>query len=235
MATKSTKVGEAFAYWPSTTERRSVNPWDFPRRPWRAGEKVRVLTTEASTDSPTAAVWLEHRDNEGLAFRLEVDAAGGLVSFYARPLAFVGEYRADGTPVVVGTEVDERGLPEGSRRLTATLMRDVPLGQLHAAAVAAVGFLGQVLGVETTPAPRRYRGGTPDEELARFAAAYVEELAKGTRAPLKELAERFNYTYNGASSRRRRCVERGLLTTSGRQGRAGGALTDKAKALLGSG
>lgn len=225
----------ALAYIPSSVERREgLGPSEVRRRPWRPSEQVRVISTGISSGEPTATVWLEHRSHPGRAFRLEVDADGQLVSFMVRPLCFrVEQWTEDGELVSV-VDIDPDGVPDGSPRLSATTIRDVPVGQLHGAALAAarpLNFTGAGF-PEERPVPRP--NATPDVELARFAADYVAAVAKGASSPLRDVAERWGLKYHTASRRRQKAVSRGLLTTAGR-GRAGGRLTDSAMALLASG
>ncbi|MCZ7526568.1 MAG: hypothetical protein M5U14_09435 [Acidimicrobiia bacterium] len=219
------------AYFPGEARRSVVAPHEVPRRRWRPGEMTRVLEVSATTGAPTAAVWIEHRAHPGLAFRVEVDAAGALVAFTARPLAFIGESLPDGTRLVGGVADD--GLPDGAPRITATLLRDLPLGQLHTAAVAGLGALGRVIGTETPPDRRRYRrSGLSDVELARFAAAYVEQLGRGHDDVAVRLGEQHHLSRHGVIYRIREARRRGLLTGTTR-GRPGGILTDRGRLLLG--
>jgi hypothetical protein len=69
----------------------------------------------------------------------------------------------------------------------------------------------------------------PDEELARIAAAYVEECRR-TRSPRKALAEREQLTPSTISNYLDAARERGILTPTV-QGRAGGNLTDYGRRL----
>lgn len=227
----------AVTYWPGQVERRTVAPWHVPRRRWRSGERVRALGVQVD-QRPTAVVWLEDRDHAGLVFRLELDGDGQLVGFAVRPLAFVGEYRPDGTPVVLGVEVDDNGPVDGTPRLSANLLqRGVKIGRLHQAATAALERFGRVVPtdapVTTGEQPRRVRqSALSDAQLAGFVAEYVHLLAQGLgRDVTKRLAARHHLSEGGAIYRVRVARSRGLLTATTR-GRPGGALTAKARALL---
>lgn len=189
-------------------------PWPAERRRWRAGEQVRCLSVGVGSDSNVATVWLEHRRHPGLSYRLDVSPMGELVSFYVGPLSYVN----DGGTV-------------GSPALSATMFREVPLGQLHTAAVAALDLVRLVGAQPPADRKRARRSPVTDHDLAVFASEYVAAIAQGQRAPLRNLAERHHLSYSGASERRRLCVSRGMMTTLG-QGRAGGTLTDRAREAL---
>lgn len=76
----------------------------------------------------------------------------------------------------------------------------------------------------------RDRRGGGDRRLAEIAARYVELLDQ-TDKPNPVLVDEFDLSANTVSSYLYRARERGLLTSPGR-GRAGGALTPRARALL---
>lgn len=217
MATKTTKLDltkPIVASVPPPSADPLTPPWPAERRRWRSGEQVRCHSVEVGTDSPVAVVWLEHRRHPGLAYRLDISPTGELVSFYVGPLSYLN----DGDTV-------------GSPTLTATMFREVALGQLHTAAVAALDLV-RLVGAQPPADPKRARrSSVTDHDLAVFASEYVSAIAQGQRAPLRLLAERFHLSYSGASERRRLCVSRGMLTTLG-QGRAGGTLTVRAREVL---
>lgn len=231
MPTKSAKSPEAFAYFPASLERRSLSPAEVKRPRWKPRHKVRSLGAEYTSGDEVVVVWLEHRSHPELVFRLELDGAGQLVGFGVRPLAFIGEYTPDGEPVVVGAEVDPEGLPEGAPRITATLMRDVPLGALHTAAVEHAAKL-RAVGVKVPEHRKRYRSdAVPDQDLAAFARAYLAACEGGVQGPLKVTAKRFGYSEGGGRERLRSARSRGIYVGLG-QGKAGGHLTPKGRALL---
>lgn len=234
MATRSAKpaeVPEAVAYFPSTAERRGLAPHEVKRPRWKPRQTVRSVGAGHTSTEDVVRVWLEHRARPGLAFGLELDGAGQLVAFTVRPLAFIGTDMGDGG-IPDGTDIDEEHLPAGAPRITATLMRDVPLGALHSAAVESAARL-RAVGVKGAPTVRaRYRSdATPDEDVAAFAGAYLEACQRGLRGPLKATAERFGYSEGGGRERLRSARSRGIYVGLG-QGKAGGHLTAKGRAIL---
>jgi hypothetical protein len=77
---------------------------------------------------------------------------------------------------------------------------------------------------------QRERSNRDDLKLARLAQAYVETLGQPQQSRL--LSERFSYAPSSVPKLIRRARERHLLTATTR-GSSGGALTPRAKALLG--
>lgn len=218
---------------PADADLVPVAPWEVKRPRWKPGQQVRCLGVEAGTDTATAVVSLEHREHQGLVFRLEVDRGGQLVGFSVRPLVFLGRRLADGTVLHNGSMLDHEAVLDGSPRLTATMLDRVPVGRLHAAAVSALEVL-VLVGAEPPDEPRRSRrSGIPDDELARFARDYASLCADGRAAPLERVAEAWHLSYDGAQYRRRRAVELGLLTKPRGRGTTGCRLTERGRALAG--
>jgi DNA-binding transcriptional ArsR family regulator len=60
---------------------------------------------------------------------------------------------------------------------------------------------------------------------------YLARVGQGVESPVMELASQLGVSQKTASNYLFKARERALLTTAG-QGRAGGALTDKAKEIL---
>jgi hypothetical protein len=86
---------------------------------------------------------------------------------------------------------------------------------------------------QSTARPRAARAGArPDELYAAVAADYVGLIERGTRSPVAELAQRRNVKKSAMRDMIREARERGLLTYF-EQGRPGGSLTDRARAILG--
>ncbi len=92
------------------------------------------------------------------------------------------------------------------------------------------------------PVPKRTgRAGRSDEFYARWAAAYVERLQRGSRRPVRDLATRPPVRIAGFDSSREpeatvRAIiheaRRRKLLTDAPRGRAGGDLTKKARGLI---
>jgi len=81
------------------------------------------------------------------------------------------------------------------------------------------------------PRPER-RSGRPDRFYARLAADYARLIERGGRRPVVELARRHEVKPPRMRDMIREARERGLLTFF-TQGRPGGALTPRARVLLG--
>jgi hypothetical protein len=75
------------------------------------------------------------------------------------------------------------------------------------------------------------RAGRPDLYYAEMASQYVELLAGGTRAPVRELAERHHLSGAQLRGILHAARQRGLLTAAP-AGKSGGRLTAKAKRIL---
>lgn len=217
---------------PSDSDLEPLAAWEVKRPRWKPRQEVRCLGVEAGTVRATAVVSLEHREHQGLVFRLEVDQGGQLVGFTVRPLVFSGRRLPDGEVLYNGSVLDLEALPEGAPRLTATLLDRVPVGRLHTAAVAELGVL-ELVGARVPGEPKRSRrSGLSDVDLARFARDYAALCAKGVGSPLRAVAAAWHLSYDGAQYRRRTAVDRGLLTPAPGQGRTGGRMTAKARAIL---
>jgi len=93
------------------------------------------------------------------------------------------------------------------------------------------GFMGVPRGATSDPL-RKHRGGRGggDLNLARIAARYVE-LAAETTSPKVALVAETGMKPNTLNSNLHKARERGLLTSAG-AGKAGGALTERARQLL---
>jgi hypothetical protein len=93
---------------------------------------------------------------------------------------------------------------------------------------------GEAADLEQWGALVRERTGTrgkDDEVFARVAAAYVELVEQGERAPLRHLAEMFHMSESRARNVVHEARARGLLTAT-KQGRPGGRLTAKAQRII---
>ncbi|GAA3531390.1 hypothetical protein GCM10022234_30650 [Aeromicrobium panaciterrae] len=76
------------------------------------------------------------------------------------------------------------------------------------------------------------RFGSGDEALAALALEYVSMVEAGVRTPSKSLVERFGGSAGSWTNRVALARRSGFLTAVGR-GEAGGALTEKARRVLG--
>lgn len=122
----------------------------------------------------------------------------------------------------------------GQTQITTRIFRSVTTGDLERWARQQISSdvklrdgWGVVAGGDRKQ--RKQRGGG-DRRLAEIAARYVELLDE-TATPIPTLADEFAISKHTASSYLYRARERDLLTSPG-QGRAGGALTPRARALL---
>ena len=213
---------EAVGYFPSEETLRPATEEDLRAlHPWRDRETVRAVGTRvAKPTSATGFVWLEHRDHQGLGFKMELDRNSEVVSFVIRPLPF--SVRFDGVVEELLVDEDAAYLQVGPR-LSSTLMRDLPFGQMRAVAAAALGRHLRFVGADSLSPPKSgRRSSITDLQLARLSADWVDLLKAGTPKPMEVLAAKHHLSYDGMVHRKRSAVERGLLTRT-EQGRAGGA------------
>jgi hypothetical protein len=122
------------------------------------------------------------------------------------------------------------GMPE--QGITTRMLRQLRTGDLIAALRAAARQSGQIFGdAPDLSVPTRVgRRGRDEVYYARWAAAYVEALARSAR-PVDDLASRHNLSASQIRNLMHACRRRGMLTASP-PGRAGGDLTPRAIALL---
>lgn len=118
-------------------------------------------------------------------------------------------------------------------QLTTRILRGITSGDLERWARSQI--ITSQLTSKSAAAPggdrkHRERHGGGDRRLAQIAARYVE-LIDQTDKPNQTLADEFTISKVTVSSYLYRARERGLLTSPG-QGRAGGTLTPRARALL---
>jgi hypothetical protein len=232
MPAKKTKL-EVVVDFPSEETLRPASGEDLRTlHPWRDGETVRAAERPhvSTPNSSTGFVWLEHRDHQGLGFKIELDRNSEVVSFVIRPVSF--SIWSNGTMTELLVNEDAPAYLQEGPRLSSTLMRDLPFGQMRAVAAAALGRHLQFVGAEAVPRPKSGRKSSiTDLQLARLSADWVDLLKAGAPKPMEALAAKHHLSYNGMVHRKRSAVERGLLTKT-EQGRAGGALTEKALALI---
>jgi hypothetical protein len=151
-----------------------------------------------------------------------------------------------GAPCLDSVEVTlRRGDPSSPHGLTTHDLRGIRLGELYASvcqilergieADSSTGVLpnppmppeGWVTVFRRTPRPGR--NGRDDLWYAQLAAAYVANL--GSKTPVRDLAQRLHISESQLRNLLYETRRRALLTSAPR-GRAGGALTPKAKELL---
>jgi hypothetical protein len=134
--------------------------------------------------------------------------------------------------------------------ITARLLRAVPLGVLWKAMptyLRQAARQGEVLrapdprltkelGFAAPSSGRRSRRPVPDVLCAALAAVYVEALKADPRRALRLAAAEARLPYKRMRDIIHQARKRRLLTTAGmKQGKAGGALTSKARDLLADG
>jgi hypothetical protein len=131
-------------------------------------------------------------------------------------------------------------LPTGG--LPLRLIRSLTFGEALAAARTSLAVASDTslnlhgFSRETLDEPRRPgRRGHSDRYYAEMSAAYVRAVERGSSRPVEEVADEWGDGYSVAYIRSalHRARRRGLLTEM-RRGVAGGTLTAKARAVLGS-
>ena len=220
-------------------ERSSPSP-HLPRRLTDAGDRQLATAPGQRSACVSPAVPDPHRFAALAAQLVLSDLAQGVglghaqlveqpgVSFVIRPLAFSVE--SDGYVAALFIDEDAPGIQ--GPRLSSTLMRDLPVGQMRAMAAASLGQLLKFVGAASLPPPKTgRRSSISDIELARLSADWVNLLKAGTPKPMEALAAMHHLSYDGMVHRKRSAVRRGLLTATDK-GRAGGTLTAKALELL---
>lgn len=126
--------------------------------------------------------------------------------------------------------------------VTVRLLRQVPLPDLVAEAHAWFAQeaeradrrsgRGQTWALDLTAEPARPgRAGRSDRYYAEWAARYAEKVAAGSPAPIVELAAEHDLGRGQVRDLIHKARERDLLPR-GLKGRAGGVLTERARALL---
>lgn len=116
-------------------------------------------------------------------------------------------------------------------------MRELPLGALisearRIATKSAVATANPHITLADFLARSDGGFGSSDEALAALALEYVSLIEAGVRTPSKSLVERFGGSASSWTNRVAQARKRGFLTAVDR-GEAGGALTPKARAVLG--
>lgn len=188
----------------------------------RKGSKLDV--EEWGDNGDTVHVRMTHDDFDGWVFEVDVDPSHRLVRFEVRPRA-MDERRK------VMAESPSRLPDPDYPMLKARDFRQMPFGEMHEAAV----MLCRMIAEEAEGF--RYVGDTTspvdEQALAELAAEYVKLLAMETHAA-QVLADRRGYDLARVRQLLHRARQQNLLTPA-LPGRQGGALTDKARALLADG
>jgi hypothetical protein len=120
------------------------------------------------------------------------------------------------------------GLPPGG--ITARLLRNVRVADLHAAATRIASALSPIPGVGAVDKPTA-QGRRPDVYYARYAALYDQRIQAKSRSPIKDVARLLDRPPGQVRDLMGEARRRGLLSKVV-QGQAAGTLTDKARALL---
>lgn len=96
------------------------------------------------------------------------------------------------------------------------------------------GLIGRLGLAPTRPADVSHRGRRPlpDSDYARIAAAYVSAIQSGNRRPVEAVAKKHKLSLDRARDLIHKARVRGFLTYPSKQGRAGGMLTPKSRAVL---
>lgn len=217
----------------------------FSCEPWShdAGEGARVKLYEAGEGAR-----VKFYTPSGWRVTARVQAIGG------RPI--VTELHVESRVPGAVPEVESRR-PSGRRQavgIDSEVLREIHMGELYR---AAARWLAEQLSEESNPfalivqasgfdfanapakARRPGRPGPPpadDEEILRYARAYAEAFQRGDRAPMAAVVAIVPLNSRNPDAYAKKAIhqarhERGLLTSYG-QGKAGGELTPKAKALL---
>ncbi len=179
----------------------------------------------------------------GATFRLEMAKDGRLVEWSARADAGCSLSARQLRAAPIG------GMERAVRQEIAS-WRDVLHGQLRDGARRGEFVDGRLVVREATGAemtdrwgdvvawlsdfsdrPRTGPTGRSDRSYAALAKAYIETLDTGESTPVRALAEQLGLGEKTVRNHLFKARERGLLTSLGR-GRAGGALTPKAKEIL---
>ena len=129
------------------------------------------------------------------------------------------------------------GVGRNATQLTTRIVRSVTTGDLERWTRKHIsekeGRLGIAPGSASLDEHKpRTRARERDVGLARLVARYVE-LHRTTNRPNEVLAEEYHVSVKRITNQLYSARERGLLTGT-RRGRAGGVMTDKCRALLGS-
>lgn len=205
-------------------------------------------TGRAAFSPPPQPLWAEH-ESDGLVTALRFHSRHGepvlseLRVFPAEDDRFPGEWSDDAASVPLGG-------------LNATQIHNTPIAKLRDAAIALMsdpnhpvweqaGFerweqwwdTVAAAGIEAERAQPKPRGGGrppyPDRHFAEVALHYVTAARKGVRTHeyiRKQMAGHGKYPPIGAWVSEAR--KRGFLTPTTQQGRIGGTLTSKARAVL---
>lgn len=158
---------------------------------------------------------------------------GGLTTRLLRRVK-LGEHSAAITALIRGMASGGTPLEERTTHIPAAPGR----GSQKRITVGPEDFdrdIAEGLGFSEPPRERRPgRPGRSDREYAELAREYVEALESGSRSPTADVAQKA-HRFTDASHIRdglHEARKRGLLTRPQTKGKAGGVLTDRARALL---
>lgn len=190
------------------------------------GDTRTAWGTRRIGDGLACTAWLELRGSVWEVAGLTVHAERDEVA--AGPFQRLPNGRPD--PAMPTTQdVSSSAPPDAPAAVTARLLRDVPFGdiieQIRRNVRAQVPTFAP--GIEHQPGRRRQ----PDEFYAAVAAAYVQALEAGSRSPARDIADARSYSRSMVNNWIHEARRRDLLTEAP-PGRAGGELTERARALL---
>ena len=195
-----------------------------------AFEYVTSGTFEARPfDARRRHVWGTYRVGDGLACTLWLESRASVWELSGVTIHAERDEVSAGPALTVTTrDLAERASTETPPAVTARLLRDLSLGAI------AADLRQRVAANQPRFAPtieRRPGRRQPDEFYAEVAAAYVAALDGGSRSPVRDLASVRGYSTSMVNNWIYEARQRGLLTEAP-PGRAGGELTEQARALL---
>jgi hypothetical protein len=163
----------------------------------------------------------EHHDLPGWNVVLDVDTEGGEQA-EIMALTFI---RQDHPLATMRTASDE---PLDPAPLTVRAVKSLRLGEFLARAQQHLRLSRPTIKV---PTPTQARKQSTNVRLATLCADYIDALAHNESAPRRSVARRWGLTEDQVRDALHEARRRELLTSTNK-GTAGGALTDKAIALL---
>jgi hypothetical protein len=123
---------------------------------------------------------------------------------------------------------DAQPLPAIRGSVTTTMLRTVKTSDIEELMNTLLDDIGDPVRM---PRPSQVRLGSGDLRLAVWAQRYVGALSEGNAHPIQAVARRYRRDAADIREYVKRARERKLLTQT-KRGRAGGDLTDLARALL---
>jgi hypothetical protein len=195
------------------------------------GVVVSVAERPESDGAWCATAYMNHPRDYRLGVRAIVRSLDGVVQVTALEINTAEEvlYADDGTPGFRIALLEHGGI-------TTAVLREVPVAKMLRRARAALNDAASagLIAAGSAEAFREHRRpgrrGRSDLDYAQFAASYVEWCGR-SKTPVKDMAAAEALDESTVRNVLYQARERGLLSSSGR-GRAGGALSEKAKQLI---